>query len=158
MIKLLPALLALVIASPAYALEKVSEEDAPITVYQIEDDFGFARDMLKAAIAGQGLKITSTLHISDMYERTAGDLGLEKQLYNQAEAFEFCSIMLSYKMSSAHPANLAVCPLTIGMYQPAGEEDLIYVTFRNAKLLGDGAETEQELHDLLDGIVREAFE
>jgi hypothetical protein len=66
--------------------------------------------------------------------------------------------MLSYKMSSAHPANLAVCPLTIGMYQPAGEEDLIYITFRNAKMLGDAAEVEQELHELLDGIVREAFQ
>jgi hypothetical protein len=34
----------------------------------------------------------------------------------QAESLEFCSILYSYRMSLAHPANMATCPLTISIY------------------------------------------
>lgn len=157
MLKTVIGLLALLLTLPALALERVSPEGAAIVVYQVEEEYADVKELLQMAIIGQGLVITNTLHISEMYQRTAADLGLEDALYAQAEAFEFCSIMLSYRMSQAHPGNLAVCPLTIGFYQPSGESQ-VYVSYRTTALLGDGAEAEAELAALLDGIVREALE
>lgn len=156
--RLLAPLLALLLpALPLQALEVVSDADAPITIYQTEDNFDTVKVLIQTAIVGKGLIITNTLHISDMYQRTAGDLGLEKTIYEHAEAFEFCSILLSYKMAAADPSNLAICPLTIGFYQPSGTQT-VFVTFSNARMMGDASAVEQELFELLDGIVREALE
>ncbi len=139
------------------ALERISPEGAPITVYQTDEEFAFVKEMLEMAIIGQGLVITSTLQISDLYQRAAADLGHPESYYERAEAFEFCSIRVSFLMSAADLGNLAVCPLTIAFYQPSGESH-VHISYRKQALLGDAAEAEAALHQLLDGIVREALE
>lgn len=142
----------------ATALEPITEPDAPIIVYKVESGFDETKDFLQLAITDKGMKISTTMHISEMLDRTAKDTGLEKRLYEKAESLEFCSVIMSYKMSEAHPANLAVCPLTISLYTLPDAPEHTYITYQRPYLLGDGAEAADALVELLDSIVRSAVE
>lgn len=155
-----PALLLalLTTAGPLLAAEPVTPPDAPIVVYRSDETYDDLKDALVSAIEGQGIKITNTLHIGDMLQRTAADTGLTDRIYGQAESLEFCSIPLSYKMSQADPANMATCPLTISIYRKAGDRDNTYLAFRRPRLLGDSAAAEQALLQFLDTIVQETLE
>ena len=145
-------------SSVIFAMDPVTPPDSPIVVYQSDGDYDDIKANLEMAITDRGMLITNTLHISDMLERTASDTGLDKKLYQQAESLEFCSILMSYKMSLAHPANLAICPLTIGIYKGIDETDRIHVVFRRPQLLGDAEQVTQAVTGLLVGIVQEALE
>lgn len=146
------------IAGPLMASEPLTPADAPIAVYQTDDDYETVKSNLELAITGRGMVISSTLHISDMFQRTAQDTGLSDTLYDQAEAFEFCSIRLSHQMSSAHPANLSICPLAIGFYTLQDQPGVVYVSYRRPQMLGEAEAAEQALIDLYEGIVTEAIE
>lgn len=152
------ALAGALIAGPALALEPISPPDAPILVFTTDKDYDSVKTDLELAITGRGMIVTNTLHISEMYARTSKDLGLEKTLYKKAESLEFCSIKMSYDMSLAHPGNLAICPLTIGLYLPEGGPDKVHLVFRRPVLLGDGAAAAKALTEMLQGIVDEAAE
>ncbi|HEB94945.1 MAG TPA: hypothetical protein ENI96_00770 [Sedimenticola thiotaurini] len=154
----LPTILLLLMAAPAVAVEPVTPADSPIVVYRSDDGYDDVRDALVTAIEGQGIKITNTLHIGDMLERTAADTGLTRRIYRKAESLEFCSIPLSYRMSLAHPANMATCPLTISIFQKATADDGVYLAFRRPRMLGDAADAERALLEFLDGIVQETLE
>ena len=155
----IPILVFLLIAgSPALAMDPVSSASDPLAVYQSSEPYADVRENLEMAITDRGMLITNTLHISDMLQRTAADTGLEKKLYENAESLEFCSILMSYKMSLAHPANMATCPLTISIYQTAGDPNHTYIAYRRANLLGDSAAVQKALDDMLDGIVSDALE
>ncbi len=145
-------------SSVIFAIDPVTPPDSPIVVYQSDGDYDDIKANLEMAIADRGMLITNTLHISDMLERTAEDTGLDKKLYQKAESLEFCSILMSYRMSLAHPANLAICPLTIGIYKGLEGTDPVHVVFRRPRLLGDAAQATQSVTELLDGIVQEALE
>jgi len=147
---------ALFVAALAQAGERVTPEDAPVVIYRAASSFDDTLANLELAITDQGLKISNVLHISEMLERTAGDLGLTDKLYQRAESVEFCSIAASYKMSQAHPGNLAICPLTIAIYTPSGEPEAVYLSFRRPLLLGAAEAAVAEVMRLLDGIAQEA--
>jgi uncharacterized protein (DUF302 family) len=146
------------ISSGVAAGNLVTPEDSPIVVYESEGTFDDIKANLEMAITGRGMVVSGTLHISEMLERTAAATGQEKKIYSIAESLEFCSALMSYKMSSAHPANLAGCPLTISVYVEADSPDTTFVTYRRPYFLGEAKAVEAELTGLLDGVVREALE
>jgi len=148
----------LLLTGQTHAVEPITPADAPIVIYQSDETYDDLKDALVSAIEGQGIKITSTLHIGSMLARTAADTGLTDKIYAKAESLEFCSIPLSYKMSQAHPANMATCPLTLSIYQKAGDATSTYIAFRRPRMLGDAAAAEQALMAFLDGIVQETLE
>lgn len=156
--RILMLIILLLPGSLALAMDPVTSASEPVAVYKSSEPYEDVRDNLEMAITDRGMLITSTLHISDMLERTAADTGLEKKLYEKAESLEFCSILMSYRMSVAHPANMATCPLTISIYQAAGDPEHTYVAYRRAKLLGDAAAVQKALDDMLEGIVSDALE
>ncbi|MES9873521.1 MAG: DUF302 domain-containing protein [Candidatus Sedimenticola sp. 6PFRAG7] len=141
----------------AWAAEAISPTDAPIVIFKTDYSFDDTRENLELAITGRGMLISGTLHISDMLQRTAKDTGHAK-LYEKAESLEFCSVLLSHKMSSAHPANLSICPLTIGIYVKAGEPENTYVTYRRPVMLGEAGEATAALTDLFESVIDEALE
>jgi len=145
-------------AGLALAQTPVTPADAPIVVYQTSDEYDAIRSNLELAITGRGMLISSTLHISDMFNRTAADTGLANTIYDKAEAFEFCNLKLSWQMSTAHPANLSICPLTIGIYTLQEQPDEVFLSYRRPVMLGEAAEEEQALIKLYEGIIREAME
>lgn len=153
----LTALLTLLLAAGP-VLADTTPAQAPIAVYQASDDYDMIKSNLEIAITDRGMVISNTLHISDMFERTAQDTGLPNTLYDQAEAFEFCSIRLSHQMSNAHPANLSICPLVIGIYTLQEQPGEVFVSYRRPQMLGEAEAAEQALTDLYEGIVKEAIE
>lgn len=151
-------ILTLIQSGLAFAVDPITPADSPIIIYQSNSSFDDVKMNLGLAISDRGMSVTSTLHISDMLERTAKDTGQGEKIYDQAESLEFCSVLMSYRMSSAHPANLTICPLTIALYTKAGAADTTYVSYRRPVMLGDADEVSTDLTELLDGIAREAVE
>jgi len=142
----------------AISAESVTAADSPIVVYESTESYGDVKSNIEFAITGRGMLVTNTLHISDMLNRTAADTGLEDKLYEIAESLEFCSITMSYRMSQAHPANMATCPLTLSVYQIAGDTDHTYIAYRRPEMLGEAGAVEEDLTKLMEGIIQEALE
>jgi len=65
---------------------------------------------------------------------------------------------MSFRMSQAHPANMATCPLTLSVYQKAGDADHTYIAYRRPILLGEADSVEKDLTKLIDDIVQESLE
>jgi len=143
--------------SASYAAEP--SQDATTVVHRTDMDFETVKENLTTAITGQGLLVSGTLHVSEMLHRTAADLGYDKNVYAKAESLEFCSAAMSHRMVRAHPANLTICPLTIGIYILDEDPDTVYVAYRRPVLAGGSAgEAQQSLAGLLAEIVAEAIE
>ncbi|MCW8948875.1 MAG: hypothetical protein OQL17_02750 [Sedimenticola sp.] len=145
-------------ATLAMAQPPITPDDAPIIVYQLQDDYESIKSNLELAITGRGMLISKTLHISEMFERTAADTGLTNNLYGKAESLEFCNIKLSHQMSSVHPANLSICPLTIGIYTLKSQPGELFLSYQRPQMLGNATEAEAALIKLYEGIIREAME
>ncbi len=150
--------LLLLLSSLSYAQGPIIPTDAPIVVYQSEEPYDDIKENLELAITGRGFLISNVLHISDMLNRTAQDTSFEQNVYRKAESLEFCSLVLSYKMVSADPSNLSTCPFNISVYIKKADPDHVYITFRRTYLLGDSKAVQDEVFNLLDGIVQEALE
>jgi len=135
---------------------------APITTKivkkQVSDDFETTKENLEMAITGKGLRVSGTLHVSEMLNRTGKDLGFDKQIFAKAESLEFCSALISHKMAVADSANISVCPFTIAVYSYTEKPETVYISYRLPTLLGDAAEVTQDIKTLLDDIVTEATE
>ncbi len=156
--RILILILLLFLNGTTQAQEPITPAHLPIVIYQSNEDYDELKSNLEMAITGRGMLVMNVLHISNMLERTATDTGLDKALYAKAESIEFCSILMAYKMSQAHPANMANCPLTISIYTEPDNNKLVNVAYRRPALLGDSEKVRTALIELLDGIVREALE
>lgn len=136
--------------------ELVSEDNITAT-YRAKESFETIKENLQQAITNKGLIISGTLHVSDMLNRTAKDLHMTTNAYQQAEAFEFCSALLSHKMIQVNPVNLTACPFTIAFFVKPEETDMVYVAFRKPQLAGESKEISQEINKFLHEIVKEAI-
>ncbi|MEJ2610460.1 MAG: hypothetical protein P8179_10310 [Candidatus Thiodiazotropha sp.] len=137
------------------ASESVMDKSPPLRVFTSEESFEDVVDNIKMAIVNQGLLVSGTLHVSDMLNRTAPDLGYP-QLFSKAESVEFCSALMSHKMSQAAAENIAICPFTIAIYVKLKEPDQVYIAYRPPLLMGDSVEATQAIIDLLEGIIEDA--
>ncbi len=126
--------------------------------YSKEGKFEDVRDDLKAAIQDRGLVIDHTSHIHNMLERTGKDIGQTAKIFKDAEAFSFCSATVSRSTMEADPHNIVFCPYTITVYATEKEPGKVYVVYRRPQQVGSEASkvSLKAVHDLLDGIVREA--
>ena len=105
-------------------------------------------DELKLAIAQRGLVVDHESHIGAMLERTGKDIGSARRIYLGAQAFSFCSAVLSRKTMEADPANLAYCPYVLVVYETLQKPGIVNVSYRRSL---------PEIGKLLDGIAREAL-
>ncbi len=126
--------------------------------YKTSDDYEMVRESLEIAIIGQGLVISGTLHIQEMLDRTASDLGFNKRIYSAAESFEFCSSMISHIMTAADPGNITVCPFTVSVYQLISDPNHTYVAYRKPSLAGESDQAEKRILKLMNDISEEATE
>lgn len=135
-----------------------TESAAQTKIATTDDDYDSVKENVEMAITDRGLIVSGTLHISDMLNRTAKDLGIEKPIYKKAEGIEFCSAKISHKMAQVDPTNVSMCPFTVVIYQLNSSPEKTNVVYRFTKLNGDGAVLEKEITDLLQGIVEDAVE
>ena len=122
---------------------------------QIKSSFEDVYFDLKNAIVEQGLVVDSVQHVSDMLVRTGADVGSTEPIYRQAQTLGFCSAKLSRAAMEADPDNLAFCPYTVFIYEPAGTPGVVTIGYR--KLIGaKGVESQKALdavNALLNSII-----
>jgi len=132
----------------------------PIVAYSARAKFDDVRDDLKLAIEGKGLVIDYHSFVNRMLERTGRDVGSARKLYADAQAFVFCSAVLSRKTMEADPANAALCPYSIMVYATAQDPGTVHVAYRRPWRPDVPAASKaalEEVERLLDGIAREAL-
>ncbi len=135
-------------------------EPNPIVTYSKSARFDDVRDDLKLAIEGKGLVIDYQSFVNRMLERTGKDVGSARKLYADAQAFVFCSAALSRKTMEADPANVALCPYSMVVYEKAQEPGKVYVSYKRPWRQDGSAVSKaslKEVEALLDSIAREAL-
>jgi hypothetical protein len=128
-----------------------------MTTHVIKDEFVYVRDALKMAIADRGIKINGVNHIGKMLHRTAAATGGTKKVFKIAEAYNFCSSILSRKMMEADPHNIAFCPYIMTIYELNDEPGVVYLSYRKPLIVGNQKSRDalKEVGDLLDGIAKD---
>lgn len=131
-----------------------------VKTYSTKGDFTVVRDALVSAVEGRGLKINHINHISEMLARTGKDIGVNKQVYVNAEQLEFCSATLSRSMMEADPHNIVACPYSIAVYNLPAEPNLIYISYRKPPTLkaANSQATFKQVDKLLGDIIAEGID
>jgi uncharacterized protein (DUF302 family) len=150
----LKALLLGAIGSIAAASAAQAEDYA---VYESESGFEDVMDALKLAIQERGMSINNVMHIGEMLERTGKDLGMDEQIYTRADSVEFCSAVLSRKMTAENPTRIVNCPFIVAVYTLPNQPDTTYLVHR----LIPASETEssavmREVADMLEAVAEGA--
>ena len=130
----------------------VAEADDDSVLIETDSEYEFAVADLEDAIINRGLVVNGHSMVADMLKRTASAVGADKNVYRNAEVFEFCSAVFSRAMMEADPANIAFCPQTVFVYQTEAAPDTVIVGYRKLPA-GNGRD---DINALLDEIVREA--
>jgi uncharacterized protein (DUF302 family) len=99
-------------------------------VYESESNFEDVVDALKLAIQERGMYINNVMQMGEMLERTGKDLGMDEVIYTDAEAIEFCSAVLSRKMTSENPSRIVNCPFIIAVYRLPDQPETTYLAHR----------------------------
>jgi uncharacterized protein (DUF302 family) len=142
------------IASCAIAVGAQAEEYA---VYESESSFEDVMDGLKLAIQERGMYINNIMHMGEMLERTGKDLGMEDPIYTKADSIEFCSAILSRKMTLENPARIVNCPFIIAVYTLPNQPDATYVAHRVIPASEtDESTVMQEVADMLKAVAEGA--
>ena len=131
-------------------------DSAPVKVFKSAEPFEDVVENVKMAIIERGLLVSGTLHVSDMLNRTAPDLGYT-EVFTKAESVEFCSAVISHMMARAAPENIAICPFTIAVYVKHAEPQQVYVAYRLPYLAGSGSKATDEILSLLEGIIEDSI-
>lgn len=127
-------------------------------LFKAQGSYQDVRDNLQMAIEGKGLKITNTNHIAEMLERTGKDIGETRQVYENAEQFEFCSATVSRHMMEADPHAIVMCPYSVVVYTIPNDKT-VYLAYRKPAATRNPAlkKTLVELEKLLAGIIKDAM-
>jgi uncharacterized protein (DUF302 family) len=148
----LTLLAALVVAPSATAAEPLAA-DGGYAVYESDSSFEDVLDGLKLAIQERGMYINNVMHMDEMLERTGKDLGMEEALYGRAQSIEFCSALLSRKMTAENPARIVNCPFIIAVYTLPDEPETTYVAHRRIPTAETEASTVmREVAEMLEAV------
>jgi hypothetical protein len=82
---------------------------------------------------------------------------MDEQIYGQAQSIEFCSAVLSRKMTSEDPTRIVNCPFIIAVYTLPDDADTTFLVHRNVP----DSETEtspvmREIADMLKAVAESA--
>lgn len=125
--------------------------DSPYKVYKSESSFDDVLQALTMAIEEKGMYINNVMHMGEMLERTGKDLGAEELLYTKAESIEFCSAVLSRRMTGDNPHRIVNCPFIISVYVLPAEPDTTYIVHRDL-LMGDDSPVMKDVAAMLESL------
>ncbi|MEJ2591926.1 MAG: hypothetical protein P8178_11075 [Candidatus Thiodiazotropha sp.] len=140
----------------ASATDAPAQNTSPMKIYTSDQRYEDVVENVKMAIIDRGLLVSGTLHVSDMLNRTAPDLGFS-EVFVKAESVEFCSALISHKMAQAAPQNVTICPFTIAVYVTTSEPDKVHLAYRLPLLEGDDGQVTAAVVEMLDGIVQDSL-
>ena len=127
-----------------------------VHVFSSDERFEDVVENIKMAIIERGMLVSGTLHVSDMLNRTAADLGFS-EVFEKAESVEFCSALISHKMAQVTAENIVICPFTIAVYIKQEEPGQVHVAYRHPLLAGEADEVTGAILEMLEGIVQDAI-
>lgn len=133
--------------------EKTDDPYAHMSMRKVESPYEDVVDDIKNAITERGIKINNISHIGIMLARTAEAVGATKQVFEHAEAIEFCSSTISRATMEADPHNIVFCPYIIAVYSLPGEGDITYVSYRRPTPVG--SEESQASLKAVEGLMEE---
>jgi uncharacterized protein (DUF302 family) len=135
-----------------------AQTDGSRALFAAKGKYEDVKEDLINAVLKRGLVVETVSRVGDMLRRTGKDLGAAKQVYDKAEAIQFCSAVLSRRMVEADPANLVFCPFVIVIYTLPSEPGTVHVGYRRPPAAGSPASRAalKAVDDLLGGIAREA--
>jgi len=126
-------------------------------VYESESGFETVMEGARTAILERGMYINNVMHMGEMLERTGKDLGMDEKIYERAESIEFCSAVLSRKMTAEDPSRIVNCPFILSIYTLPGEPDKTYVAHRVISHEETaGSEIMTEVAEMLKGVAEGA--
>ncbi len=126
-------------------------------VYESESGFETVMEGAKTAILERGMYINNIMHMGEMLERTGKDLGMDEQIYGRAESIEFCSAVLSRKMTAEDPSRIVNCPFILAIYTLPNDPDKTFIAHRTvpAEEMAD-SKVMTEVAEMLKGIAEAA--
>jgi uncharacterized protein (DUF302 family) len=146
----------LLFAGAALAFSAAAPAD-DYAVYESDSSFQDVLDGLKLAIQERGMYINNVMHMGEMLERTGKDLGMDEVIYTNAESVEFCSAVLSRKMTAEDPTRIVNCPFIIAVYTLPDQPDTTYVVHRTVSAAETaGSAVMQEVADMLRSVAEGA--
>lgn len=91
-------------------------------------NFADTQSVLVDQIEAAGLNVAAINRFGDMLKRTGPGLGQPASPYREALIVQFCSARVSWRMVLEDAGNIALCPLSIALYQPedGGGVQLVY--------------------------------
>lgn len=125
--------------------------DSPFVVYESQLPFETVMQDLQMAIEGKGFYINNIVHMDKMMERTGKDLGMDQQIFLRAESIEFCSAVLSRRMTEENPHRIVNCPFNISVYVLPSKPDTTYIVHRRLNL-GDQSAVMEEVEQMLESL------
>jgi len=131
--------------------------ESPYAVYESTAAFDDVIQALTMAIQDKGMYINNVMHMDEMLERTGKDLGAEETIYLKAQSVEFCSAVLSRRMTSENPLRIVNCPFIVSVYVTPEQPDTTYVVHRKL-LAGDDTPVMQEVAAMLESLGQAAAE
>ncbi|MCP5086250.1 MAG: DUF302 domain-containing protein [Rhodobacteraceae bacterium] len=118
------------------------------TVYPFEGTFEDATFAVENAIVGRGLVIDYVSHVGEMLNRTGSDVGSTTQIFKAADAYLFCSAVVSREVMEADKLNVTHCPYSVFVFE---DETGVQIGHRNFP-----SATMQKVQALLVDISQEA--
>ena len=131
-----------------------------IRTYSVRAAYEDVKRDVEDGVIDAGLKVDYRGDIGKMLKRTGKDVGSAKNIYKHAEFFQFCSARLSRAAMEADPANMAICPYVIFMYESIARPGRVTVGYRRP--IGAPGKASKAALDrinaLLNAIVKQAAE
>ena len=143
-----PALLPALAACAALAAPATAQDNPDVVTYPVAGSFDDAAFGLENAILNKGLVVDHVSHVGEMLSRTAGDVGGDRDLFDAADVYQFCSAVLSRKVMEADPLNVAHCPYGIFLFERDGQVTIGHRRYPDGPM--------QEVQALLSEIAQEA--
>jgi len=146
----------LVLAALA-ALPATVSAGGAYAVYESDSGFETVMEGAKTAILERGMYVNNIMHMGEMLERTGKDLGMDEKIYERAESIEFCSAVLSRKMTAEDPSRIVNCPFILSIYTLPGQPDKTFVAHRVIPAEEvESSEVMAEVADMLKGVAEGA--
>jgi uncharacterized protein (DUF302 family) len=93
-------------------------------------DFQSARDALVESIESEGLVVSASISFNDMLTRTAKEIGKGPSPYTKADVIQFCTTRIAWKLVEEAPENVALCPVSIVVYETVAKPGEVVIAFR----------------------------
>ena len=119
------AALSVCLISPVFAADDL------VTRQVTGSDFRSASEALVEAVEAEGLVVSARIPFNKMLERTAGAVARQGSPFANVEVVQFCSSMLAWQLLEEEAAQVGLCPLSITLYEMAGETGRLTLVYRS---------------------------